>query len=99
MKTAFVLLLLAAVAGEWTTDYEAALAEAKKQKKVVVANFEADWQEGCRKQKLEVFSKPEFIDWAKKHVILLKVEFPGNKPLPEELKKQNDMLAAKYKVE
>ena len=50
------------VAGEWSTDYEAALAEAKRQKKVVVANFEADWQEGCRKQKLEVFSKPEFID-------------------------------------
>jgi thioredoxin-related protein len=87
------------VAGEWSTDYEAALAEAKKQKKVVVANFEADWQEGCRKQKLEVFSKPEFTDWAKKHVILLKVEFPGNKPLPDELKKQNDMLAAKYNVE
>ena len=87
------------VAGEWSTDFEAALAEAKKQKKVVVANFEADWQEGCRKQKLEVFSKPEFTDWAKGHVILLKVEFPGNKPLPEELKKQNDMLAAKYKVE
>ena len=87
------------VAGEWSTDYEAALAEAKRQKKVVVANFEADWQEGCRKQKLEVFSKPEFIDWAKKHVILLKVEFLGNKPLPEELKKQNDTLAAKYKVE
>jgi len=30
------------VAGEWSTDYEAALAEAKRQKKVVVANFEAD---------------------------------------------------------
>ena len=87
------------VAGEWSTDYEAALAEAKKQKKVIVANFEADWQEGCRKQKLEVFLKPEFVDWAKKCVILLKVEFPGNKPLPDELKKQNDMLAAKYKVE
>jgi len=89
------------VAGEWSTDYEAALAEAKKQKKVIVANFEADWQEGCRKQKLEVFTKPEFIDWAKKYVILLKVEFPGpsQKPLPDELKKQNDMLTAKFKVD
>ena len=89
------------VAGEWSTDYEAALAEAKKQKKVIVANFDAEWQEGCRKQKLEVFSKPEFTDWAKKNVILLKVEFPGpsQKPLPDDLKKQNDMLSAKYKVE
>src|SRR5262249_34748037 len=89
------------VPGEWSTDYETALAEAKKQKKVVVANFEADWQEGSRKQKLEVFAKPEFIDWAKKYVILLKVEFPGpaQKPLPDELKKQNDMLTAKFKVE
>jgi thioredoxin-related protein len=89
------------VAGEWSTDYEAALADAKKQKKILVANFDAEWQEGCRKQKLEVFVKPEFIDWAKKHVILLKVEFPGpsQKPLSDELKKQNDMLSAKYKVE
>jgi len=89
------------VAGEWSTDYEAALAEAKKQKKVIVANFDAEWQEGCRKQKLEVFLKPEFTDWAKKNVILLKVEFPGpsQKPLPDDLKKQNDMLSAKYKVE
>src|SRR5262245_41804382 len=79
------------VAGEWSTDYEAALAEAKKQKKVVLANFSADWQEDCRKQKLEVFTKPEFLDWAKKCVVLLRVEFPGpsQKPLPDELKKQN----------
>ena len=89
------------VAGEWSTDYEAALAEAKKQKKVLVANFDADWQEGCRKQRLEVFQKPEFTIWAKKYVVLLKVEFPGpsQKPLPDDLKKQNDMLSAKYKVE
>lgn len=47
----------------------------------------------------EVFGTKDFQDWAKKNVVLLSVDFPHSKELPKELKKQNDELAKKYKVD
>jgi len=86
------------VDGEWGVNYDAAIAEAKKTKKFIVANFDADWQENCasRRSSLHQARLPRLgqalRDPAEGRV-------PGTKPLPEELKKQNDALAAKYKVE
>jgi protein disulfide-isomerase len=83
----------AEMAKAWTTDYEAALAQAKKEKKYVIADFTgSDWCGWCIKLKEEVFSKPEFHAWAKDNVVLLELDFPRKKKLPEELQKQNEKL-------
>ncbi|HEX5050310.1 MAG TPA: thioredoxin family protein [Planctomycetota bacterium] len=85
---------------EWMTDYEAALARAKKSKKVVMADFTgSDWCGWCIKLKDEVFSKPEFQEWAKEHVVLLELDFPHHKELPADLKKQNEKLQREFNIE
>jgi protein disulfide-isomerase len=90
----------AAEQGEWMTDYEAALEKAKKEKKVVIADFTgSDWCGWCIKLKNEVFDQQEFKDWAKDHAVLLELDFPNKKKLPEALTKQNAELAKRFKIE
>ncbi|MBX3462742.1 MAG: thioredoxin family protein [Planctomycetes bacterium] len=85
---------------EWLTDYKQALEKAKKEKKVVLADFTgSDWCGWCIKLKDEVFSKPEFQEWAKEHVVLLELDFPRNKPLSAELKAQNEKLRDEFGIE
>ncbi len=89
-----------AAEGEWLTNYEKALAKAKKEKKVVLADFTgSDWCGWCIRLKDEVFSKPEFQAWAKEHVVLLEVDFPRKKQLPDDLKKQNEKLQREFNIE
>ena len=50
----------------WLTSVPDALAQAKKENKLVLLNFTgSDWCIGCRRLDVEVFSKPEFINYAK----------------------------------
>jgi protein disulfide-isomerase len=84
----------------WLSDYKAALEAAKKDGKVVLADFTgSDWCPPCQKLKKEVFESAEFKDWAGKNAILLEVDFPRKKQLEAELKKQNGELAKKFKVD
>jgi len=90
----------AAIEEAWLTDYKAALAQAKKEKKYVVGDFTgSDWCGWCIKLKEEVFSKQDFLDWAKDNVVLLELDFPRKKQLPAELKEQNEKLRKEFKVE
>jgi protein disulfide-isomerase len=89
-----------ASAGEWMTDYKAALALSKKTGKPVMADFTgSDWCGWCIRLHKEVFDTPGFAAWAKKNVILLELDYPQRKALPAGLKMQNDQLAEKYKIE
>lgn len=84
----------------WITSYADALALAKQQKKLVLADFTgSDWCVWCKRLKEEVFDKPEFSSWAEKNVILLEIDFPRSTPQNDELKKQNEKLAKDFKVE
>jgi len=75
------------------TDYEAALKRAKKEKKLILADFTgSDWCVWCQRLDKEVFSTPEFQKWAEKNVVLLQLDFPRQKELPKELKEQNEKL-------
>jgi protein disulfide-isomerase len=86
-------------ADPWMTDFKAALAQSKKTKKPIIADFTgSDWCGWCIKLKEEVFSKPEFKEWAAKHVILLELDYPKQKEQSEEIKKQNQELATKYQI-
>jgi protein disulfide-isomerase len=87
-------------ASGWVTGYEAALATAKAEKKLVLADFTgSDWCGWCKKLKAEVFDQPAFQEWAQKNVVLLELDYPAGKPMPPELKQQNDALQRKYRIE
>jgi protein disulfide-isomerase len=87
-------------AGEpkWTEDYKAALAQAKKENKMLLLDFTgSDWCGWCIKLHNDVFSTPEFATWANKNFILVTVDFP-KKPQSAELKAQNQALQKKYGI-
>jgi protein disulfide-isomerase len=83
----------------WETNFEQAVKEAKKNDKKLLVNFTgSDWCGWCKKLDAEVFSKPEFAEYAKENLILVKLDFPKRKQLPQAEQEQNIKLARKYKV-
>lgn len=85
---------------EWHTDLMKANALSQKTHKPIFAFFTgSDWCGWCRKLQHDVFSKPEFIQWAQKNVILLELDFPRGKKLPPELSKQNTDLQQTFQVQ
>lgn len=84
----------------WYTDVFKADSIAKLQKKVVFGFFTgSDWCGWCHKLQREVFAKKDFKEWAKKNVVLLELDFPRRKELPNELKQQNMQLAQAFQVQ
>ena len=94
--------LLQAGAAElnWLTDLPKAQAKAKEEKKLVMLDFTgSDWCGWCIKLNKEVFSKPEFAEYAEKNLVLVEVDFPRTKKLSAEQKKANAALQEKYKIQ
>ena len=90
-----------AALGEWTQDYEAALALAKAEKKPVLLNFTgSDWCYWCKLMDQGVFSKPEWKKWAAKHLVCVWVDFPRNPALvPDIYRQRNQTLSQRYDVQ
>lgn len=96
--TATAALASAATKG-WTTDFEAAKAQAQKEGKALLVEFTgSDWCPPCKKLHKEVFSKSDFVKSASKDFVLVELDFPRKKKINEKLKTQNEGLAKKYKV-
>jgi protein disulfide-isomerase len=84
----------------WGDNYEKAAAQAKAEKKLLVMDFTgSDWCPWCVKLNKEVFSQPEFKEYAAKNLVLLEVDFPNSKPQSPAVKAQNGKLQTKYKIE
>jgi protein disulfide-isomerase len=84
----------------WLTDFAKAQTEAKAGDKLLLLDFTgSDWCGWCRRLQAEVFSQPEFEEYAKKNLVLMTVDFPRAKPLSTEMKKQNATLAQKFEIE
>lgn len=107
MKRFFALLFLSmlsigtlqAAEANWLTDYDQALKQAASENKPLVINFTgSDWCGWCIKLDKEVFSQSEFVDYANSNLVLLKLDFPRNKQLPDDEKTQNARLAKEYQV-
>jgi thioredoxin-related protein len=84
----------------WQTDFKAALELAAKENKPVLLDFTgSDWCGWCVKLNKETFSQPDFKKFAEKSLVLVEIDFPKSKPQSAELKKQNEELQTKFKVD
>jgi uncharacterized protein YyaL (SSP411 family) len=97
---AALVLASAAQAVEWTEDYAGAVAKARKEHKMILLDFTgSDWCVWCKRTDDEVFSTQKFKDFADQKLILVKLDFPRERPMPAEVKAQNEMLQKKYGIE
>jgi len=93
--------LTVAQAGEltWLTDLPKAQTLAKTEKKAVLVVFTgSDWCPPCMKLKAEVLDSAEFQKYAKEKLVLVELDFPRKKTLPDDQKKANAALRDKYQV-
>jgi len=104
-----LLLVLTAVAflgeaigaeGEWLTDFSKATEKAKAEKKTLLVYFTgSDWCPPCKVLHKNVFDSTEFVDYAKRSLVLVEVDFPADKKQSEDLKKANAALSKKFNIE
>ena len=104
----FFLVAVAALMGlpsaradlSWLTDYEQARQQAKANKKLLLLDFTgSDWCGWCIRLRREVFSKPEFQEYADKNLVLMEVDFPRGKEQTRDLRQQNQNLAMQYEIQ
>jgi len=103
MKTILTLALVFTsmlfVHADWTTDYKAALVQAKAQNKLVLLDFTgSDWCGFCKLLDKEVFTQQSFKDFADANYILVTVDFPRQTTLPNDLKQQNLALKSQFNI-
>ena len=79
-------------------DYKEAQRISERTRKPIMIIFSgSDWCGWCVKLDNEVFSKKEFQNWAKDHMVVYLADFPRSKRIPAAQKAQNDELARKYR--
>jgi len=84
----------------WLTSYEQAQKEAQANHKLLLMDFTgSDWCGWCIMLDKEIFSKPEFKEYASKNLVLLELDFPRGKKMPAEITAQNERLLMKYGVQ
>ena len=83
----------------WLTSYEKAQQEAQAGNKLLLMDFTgSDWCGWCIMLDREIFSKPEFKEYAQKNLVLLELDFPKTKKMPTETVEQNRRLAFQYQI-
>ena len=78
---------------DWFVNWDKALAESKKtNKKLFLLSTGSDWCGWCKKLRAEVLDKPEFIEFARKELILVYLDSPSRNPLGKEQKAHNRQI-------
>jgi thioredoxin-related protein len=84
----------------WLTSYEQAQKEAQAKHRLLLMDFTgSDWCGWCIMLDKEVFSKPEFKEYANNNLVLLELDFPRGKKMPAETVAQNERLLMKYGIQ
>ena len=107
--TIFSLLFFIASAGSaqtaneadlhWYTDIMEAQHVSDSLDKPIFAFFTgSDWCGWCHKLEKDVFEKAEFIEWANSKVVLVELDYPRRKKLPEDVVRQNGQLQQVFRV-
>jgi thioredoxin-related protein len=101
-----VLLTLGAVRAHaqdapWISDYNKALAQAKANNSDILMDFTgSDWCPWCIRMDKEVLSTKQFQDYVtKKNLVLMLVDFPQTKQLPQDVQDQNNKLQKQFNVD
>jgi tetratricopeptide (TPR) repeat protein len=85
--------------GLWMTDFEAAKAKAKAEKKMLLLEFTgSDWCGPCMALKADILDKHASDNEFLKQTVLVEVDFPHEKKQSEELKAQNKKLRDLYQA-
>lgn len=83
----------------WLVNLDEAYALSKATGKPILANFTgSDWCGWCIKLKNAVFVTEEFKTWAAQNVILLELDYPRKKQIPEIIRQQNQNLQAAFGI-
>jgi rhodanese-related sulfurtransferase/thioredoxin-related protein len=83
----------------WLTDLPNALVRAKAEGKSVLLFFHgSDWCPPCVEMQNQVFASPEFVEYARRALILVDVDFPQKSAQSEELKRKNLALKARFNL-
>jgi thioredoxin-related protein len=84
----------------WLTSYDQAQKEAQSKNRLLLMDFTgSDWCGWCIMLDKEVFSKPQFKEYASKNLVLLELDFPRKKQMPPETAAQNEKLLMKYGIQ
>ncbi len=84
----------------WLVNLDEAYAKSKATGKPIMANFTgSDWCGWCKKLTASVFVHDAFKKWAEQNVILLEIDAPRRKFIPENIKTQNAGLQQAFQVQ
>lgn len=83
----------------WYTNFQEALAAAQKENKDLLINFSgSDWCIFCIRLEKDVFAQEAFAREAEKYFVFMLVDFPSDQSKqPEEVRRQNQQLARRYR--
>jgi len=83
----------------WEVNYNVAKERAAKEKKTILINFTgSDWCGWCKRLDKEVFSQTAFIEYAQENLVLLAIDFPRFRSLPDTQRSHNKKLYDGYGV-
>ncbi|MEC9160232.1 MAG: thioredoxin family protein [Bacteroidota bacterium] len=83
----------------WYDDVSKAIPVSIQENKPLLLFFTgSDWCGWCIRLKREVFNFPEFKEWTDDNVVLVELDFPRRKKLPENIMRQNRELANVFAV-
>ena len=104
-QTVFAILIFflipltgAESAVRWFTDFDAACREARRTNRAILVLFTgSDWSAECAGLRKEVLDSKEFQTFAREKLILVLVDFPRKKPLPEAQAAANQAVRKKLR--
>ena len=83
----------------WVTELPIAQSRAKQEKKAVLLFFHgSDWCPPCVEMQRELFTSPEFANFARTNLVLVDVDFPAKHKQDEALRRANLALKAKFNL-
>ena len=84
----------------WNNNLENAVKIAKKEHKAILIDFTgSDWCKWCKKLEAEVFTQKEFIKYANKNLVLVRIDFPQYTAQDAAIKSYNEQLAQMFRVQ
>lgn len=84
---------------DWVKNFETAKLLAKQQNKYVLLVFTgSDWCSPCKSLENYILETKKFKEFADKHFILIKADFPKHTTLDQPTRTQNNQLKNQYKI-